>query len=192
MGWKGESRRHSLSRKGIKTAERRMVAKGNDRIKNDNYSYSINNNPYLILKDTGYGYEDTYLKRFEYDDFDKADVDHYMYHTTNMQNLGGIKEKGLLSAFEKLWEDSQIGNYFSEYPAYSMKWYVRNLMLSNKLNNEQKFIVLRIPYAKYNVQEETVGISEYGTSYVVKQDISPQDIEIKTKQGWIALKELDL
>lgn len=53
MSWKGESRRHSLARKGIKTANPKMIAMGDSRTKSDASPYfemdlSLYNLPFIV------------------------------------------------------------------------------------------------------------------------------------------------
>ena len=200
-GWHGESRRHSLARKGIKTARGTFLSKedANELLSDfkdvlsfksiralgivEQVGYSIANNPYVEMRKAFSGnYKTVQTKRYEDtkndilwdedDDTVENGVDDYVYHTTDLKNLEGISNHGLLTNLEKMWEDSGDRSYFSDYPSNSVLWYGRYLELSNKLdeynesiNDRDKFIVLRVPYQNYEFDEEVVGITEYGSSF---------------------------
>ena len=191
MSWKGNRYRHSLASRGIKTN-----IYNNYRFINS--YYSVINNPYVEERKVyGMNYEDFYLKDMEWekevDDTYENGVEEYVYHTTDAKNLESIMKIGLVSNFEQIWEESKICNYFSEYPAYSVKWYIRHLMASGKLNSKydyekESFIILRVSHKGLNLEEDYTGMtSDYGNSFCTEKNIKPNMIEIKTRDGWVPL-----
>jgi len=198
-GWYGDKLRHKLASFGISSTliNNKSLEELNqlfDKGRKYFEPMTVNNNPYVIMRNTGYGYEEVYLKDKEWvemDDTHENSVEDYIYHTTDFDNVYSINNSGLISDESKIWEVSKERNYFSEYPAYSIMWYIRNLMASGKLNdsnyNKDKFVILRVPYEKYEIEEEIIGSSEYGISYSTEDNIKTNDIEIKTKIGWIPI-----
>jgi len=193
MAWKGESRRHSLARKGIKTviSDKRkvdvstFVAKG----KLHPQLFTFKNNPYMI--DQGYKMKEI---RWSYPE-DKSE--NYFFHATFLPKLESIKKEGLKVDTEKLWDISGSGkSYFTHIPITAIGWVMGYMYGEDEYDDEEdiSIVLLRIP-PKYKMEYDhkgTLNSTPRSNNYFTEENVDPNDIEIKTKGGWIPLKEFDI
>ena len=104
QGWKGESRRHSLARKGIKTTQPMLVAKGNPDNEIDYETYNPMVNVYCPICAWG--------TKTDFDDAHDQLCDHMVQHGHLQKTRDYLVEKGIISwrdakthPKDKVWED---------------------------------------------------------------------------------------
>lgn len=157
-------------------------------------SVTIQDNPYIKFRDKWDNpIDNAILDQGESVKGDEPFEHHY--HSTDPENVKSIAEEGLVLDKEKKWGESLNSIYVSDLPAYAVKWQIRHLTLSG--NDEIYERDDPIPLALLRVDEDACEdwrsdriSSEYGTSWSCKEDILPEEVDLRTKEGWIPIEEI--
>ncbi len=194
MTWKREPVRHSLASRGIKTKIDDVEEYDVEKIREILEPLTMSDNPYIEFTDKHNNpVDNAVLKKYEYVDGDEAHE--HLFHTTSVDWIENISIEGLRTDANKKWEDSFDAIYFSEFPAYSIMWEIRHLTFDSKdciyeRNGDCSFALLRVPEEKIDYKWDEQGTqSNYGTSFYTKKNTPPELIEIKTRAGWMNLKD---
>ena len=208
MTWKGESRRHSLARRGIRTTVPKIANAIPNKIKitpelfptfeEQNWlrytpqGIEINSSMGTDYKAI-YDNNGKYIKSERVHDYSPYD---YYYHATNIDALKKIVDQGLVPRTESLWKEG--GNkwcYLAEDQAGAIAWvYYAHMFEGDQF--EIPYVLLKTKYNKDVdgfYKDDSLGSNQNlvpNTCVMTNHAIPPEELEVYTKKGWLPLTDL--
>ncbi len=193
MTWKREPIRHSLASKGFKTKIDDLEEYDVEKIREILEPYTLQDNPYIDIYGWGNPW-DNHNKKISYPE---DEVINHRFHMTDIHRLDSITEEGLLPDKEKKWgDDSFDAVFFNNTPYFALTWKLFGYHISGhpelKSEGDAPFALLRIDSDEFDDEEDWKygGVREgHGEEWYLKERIPPELIEIKTRAGWMDLKD---
>ena len=206
MTWKGESRRHSLARKGIRTVVPKIAHAIPNKIKiTPDLFPTFENNAWIEDSPQGivvkssmgndrigiYDKNGTYIRTIKNIEENPYD---YFYHATNIDALKGIVDRGLIANRNALWGESGDYNYFTEEQAGAIGWLYYGRMFEGDAK-EIPYVLLRVKHENPEIKwiDDQMGSMQgliSNTSWATQNNILPEQLDVYTLGGWIPLTEL--
>lgn len=156
---------------------------------------TIDNNPFIYFLDKHDNPVDNCRCKNRTREEQEEDMKH-RFHSTDPESLESISIEGLRANInKKKWGDSFDAVFVSKRPCFASKWQIRNLMFSGEdcvYEEDCPLAVLRIDEEACDnwKWDERGTTEEYGYSWYCEEDISPESIELRAKDGWVPIEEI--